>query len=346
MVELTATALPPYTNQITWGVTLYHVGTVVTDDYSTVDATVQASGGSCSAGAACTKGTWQVMPFPSPVRAIHAVLLNTGNVLLVAGSGNDPNAFAAGTFMSAIYNPAKGTFQMIPTPDDFFCAGHVQLPNGKVLILAGTLGYPAADGSHGWEGLNTSYIFNPTTNSYQQINNLNGGHWYPSATELGNGDVISLGGLDENGNGSTVTEYFRYDPASGLGTWLDQAQVNQNRQWWGMYPDMILMQDGELFYTGSHVFGNNIPGGADIYDVRQILNPAGSAPITAVPGLQDQPGGPPGTRRQPTEPERLGALQRGSIRGTERLVKEKPGCLCPASPRPVPPINLAGEASP
>jgi hypothetical protein len=288
-------ALPPYTNQITWGVTLYHVGTVVTDDYSTVDATVQASGGSCSAGAACTKGTWQVMPFPSPVRAIHAVLLNTGNVLLVAGSGNDPNAFAAGTFMSAIYNPAKGTFQMIPTPDDFFCAGHVQLPNGKVLILAGNLAYPAADGSHGYEGLNTSYIFNPTTNSYQQVNNLNDGHWYPSATELGNGDVISLGGLDEDGNGSTVTEYFRYDPASGLGTWLNQAQINQNHQWWGMYPDMILMQNGELFYTGSHVFGNNIPGGADIYDVRQILNPTGSIPITEVPGLQDQPGGPPGT---------------------------------------------------
>ncbi len=287
--------LPPYTNQISWGVTLYHVGIVVTDDYSMVDATVQASGGTCNVGAACTKGTWQVMPFPSPVRAIHAVLLNTGNVLLVAGSGNDPNAFAAGTFLSAIYNPRNGSFQVIPTPDDFFCGGHVQLPNGKVLILGGNLAYPAADGSHGYEGLNTSYIFNPATNSYQQVNDLNDGHWYPSATELGNGDVISLGGLDQNGNGGTVTEYFRYDPASGLGKWLNQAQINQNHYWWGMYPDMILMQNGELFYTGSHVFGNNIPGGAYIYDVRQILNPTGSVPLTEVPGLQDQPGGPPGT---------------------------------------------------
>jgi hypothetical protein len=42
----------------------------------------------------------------------------------------------------------------------------------------------------------------------------------------------------------------------------------------------VLMQDGRLFYTGSHVFGNGLPGtGASIYDYA-----AGS--ITDVPGLQ------------------------------------------------------------
>ena len=285
--------LPPYTSQISWGVTLYHVGTVVTDDYSTVDATVQASGGSCTAGAACTKGAWQVMPFPSPVRAIHTVLLNNGNVLLVAGSGNDTKSFAAGTFMSAIYNPAKGTFQVIPTPDDFFCSGHVQLASGKVLILGGTLAYPVS--GVGWKGQNTSYVFDPATNSYQQVNNLNDGHWYPSATELGNGDVISFGGPGTDGKGSEVIEYFKYDPATGLGTWLNQTLINQNYLYWRTYPDMILMQDGELFYTGSHVLGNNVSSGADIYDIRQILNPTGSDPITKITGLQDTPGGPAGT---------------------------------------------------
>ena len=35
--------VPPNTDQISWGVTVYGKGTVITDDYSTVDATVQAS---------------------------------------------------------------------------------------------------------------------------------------------------------------------------------------------------------------------------------------------------------------------------------------------------------------
>jgi len=55
------------------------------------------------------------------------------------------------------------------------------------------------------------------------------------------------------------------------------------------------MQDGELFYTGSHVLGNNVSSGADIYDIRQILNPTGSDPISKITGLQDTPGGPAGT---------------------------------------------------
>ena len=100
--------VPPNTDQISWGVTIYGVGTLVTDDYSMVDDTQPATGNVCTAGAACTQGVWQVMPFNSPVRAIHAVLMNNGNVLLVAGSGNDPNAFAAGTFTSAVYNPRTG----------------------------------------------------------------------------------------------------------------------------------------------------------------------------------------------------------------------------------------------
>jgi hypothetical protein len=320
-------AVPTGTDQLSFGVALYGKGTLVTDDYSMVDATVAASSVHCSAGVACTKGAWQILPFPSPVRSIHSVVLYNGDVLFVAGSGNDPDEFAAGTFESAVYNPNKGTFQVIPTPDDFFCAGHVQLPNGDVLILGGNKAYPNALTGKGYEGLQTAYIFDPVTLKYYKVNNLNVGHWYPSATELGNGDIISFGGLDQNSEGTTVTEYFKYSqpltestpnvPANDAdGKWLPESDINEDNGFWGLYPAMILRQDGELFYSGSHVFGNNETpvgdnggvdgaagagegnGGAGLLNISNILNPAsGTAgdPIVQVNGLQDNPGGPAGT---------------------------------------------------
>jgi hypothetical protein len=306
--------VPANTDQIAWGVSVYGTGTVITDDYSTVDATVQAApAAACSAGAACTRGAWQVLGNNwGRVRAMHAVMLDNGKVLLIAGSGNDINEFNAGTFKTAIYDPARGSVTTVPTPADLFCSGHVQLPNGKVLVLGGNKAFPAADGSHGYEGLNTSYIFNPVTNRYQKINNLNGGHWYPSATELGNGDIISFGGLAADSGGSVTMEYFKYNPSApnGVGNWLSLAQTNQDFVGWGLYPDMILMQNGNLFYTGSHVFGNNETpfggtpnptprgqGGAGIIgNIGNATNPNAAAfSLTTVTGLQDTPGGPPGT---------------------------------------------------
>jgi hypothetical protein len=268
--------VPPDTDQIVWGVTIYGVGTLQTDDYTMADATQPAAGTSCSAGIACTAGVWQVLPFNSPVRSIHTVLLKNGNVLLVAGSGNDPDAFAAGTFSTAVYQPKTGTFITVPTPADLFCSGHVQLPDGRVLIMGGNKAYPAADGSHGYEGLKDSFIFNPDTNTYQRVNDLSSGAWYPSATVIGNGDVISLGGLGEDSSGTVATEYF----STAQGRWLSLGEANQSWSFWGLYPAMILMQDGRLFYTGSHVFGNGLPGsGSSIYNY-------GANTITPVTGLQ------------------------------------------------------------
>lgn len=268
--------VPPDTDQITWGVTIYDTGTLLTDDYRMVDVTQPAPEGQCDAGEACTRGLWQVMPFDAPARAMHAVVLHNGNVLLVAGSGNDPAAFAAGSFATALYQPYTGTFVNVPTPADLFCAGHVQLSDGKVLIMGGNKDYPSPDGATGYRGLKESYVFDPADNSYTRVNDLNAGHWYPSATMLGNGDVISLGGLGEDSGGTVVTEHW----SAAQQRWLGLNEAGQTWRFWGLYPSMILMQDGRLFYTGSHVFGDGLPGtGASVYD-----HAAGT--VTDVPGLR------------------------------------------------------------
>lgn len=271
--------VPANTDQVTWGVSIYGIGTLTTDDYSMVDASAPAPTPSgCTDAAGCAAGKWQVMGYESAVRGIHAVMLHNGKVLLVAGSGNDAAAFRAGTFKTAVYDPANGSFTDVSTPEDLFCAGHVQMPDGKILVMGGNKDYPTADGSVGFRGLESSYLFDPATNKYTATNDMLTGHWYPSATALGNGDVISLGGLGPESHGATTTEYFDYSEKR----WLRMDEVQQTWEWWGLYPAMVLMQDGRLFYTGSHTFGNGLPGsGARIYNY-------GTKAITDVPGLQNK----------------------------------------------------------
>src|SRR6185295_8575017 len=95
---------------------------------------------------------------------------------------------------------------------------------------------------------------------------------------LGNGDVISLGGLGPTSSGTVATEYW----SSSQGRWLGMGESHQSWAFWGLYPSMILMQDGRLFYTGSHVFGNGLPGtGSSIYNYA-------TGTITPVSGLQNK----------------------------------------------------------
>jgi hypothetical protein len=88
-------------------------------------------------------GHWSRLPVPAGFRvnAIHAALLSTGKVLIIAGSGNNRDAFEAGTFRTVLYDPATEDFSEVPTPTDVFCAGHTFLPNGNLLIAGGTKSY-------------------------------------------------------------------------------------------------------------------------------------------------------------------------------------------------------------
>ncbi|OPF82723.1 galactose oxidase [Streptomyces antioxidans] len=93
-------------------------------------------------------GHWDVVNIPEEYRinTIHAALLHTGKVLLVAGSGNNAKNFAAKSFRSVLWDPGKNTFTNIPTPKDLFCSGHSQLPDGKLLVAGGTQRYEKLKG--------------------------------------------------------------------------------------------------------------------------------------------------------------------------------------------------------
>ncbi|MFE0807693.1 galactose oxidase-like domain-containing protein [Streptomyces sp. NPDC058848] len=93
-------------------------------------------------------GKWEIVEFPEEYRqnTIHAALLRTGKVLLVAGSGNNQDNFDAKQYDTRIWDPVKGTVKKVPTPTDLFCTGHTQLANGNLLIAGGTKRYEKLKG--------------------------------------------------------------------------------------------------------------------------------------------------------------------------------------------------------
>jgi hypothetical protein len=88
-------------------------------------------------------GLWTKLNIPQKflVNGIHSTLLYNGDVLIMAGSGNDQDFFNAGTFFTLLLNPVTMQEKLIPTPWDLFCAGHIELPDGNILVAGGTARY-------------------------------------------------------------------------------------------------------------------------------------------------------------------------------------------------------------
>ncbi|WP_157963659.1 galactose oxidase early set domain-containing protein [Actinocorallia populi] len=258
--------VPKGTKAVRFAMVLEDVGTLVTDNYKFK----AASGKARCVGSECTKGHWVVNDFGNGgVRAIHSVMLHNGKVLLIAGSGNGDKRFGRGEFRTWLYNPKNNTFRNIPTPYDMFCAGHVQLPDGRVLVVSGTEEYAQYAGGQetmGWIGSKKSYIFDPRTNRYVKANDLIDGHWYPSATALGNGDVYSVGGYaaQRNAQGGNLISPVAERYSWRQGRWLNANEVAQPNINWATYPSLVLAQDGRLFYNGSSVFGHPVYANGDL----------------------------------------------------------------------------------
>lgn len=266
-------AIPAGVDAIAWGISIFGNGTLTTDDYSTTKKGAVIP--PITEGPA-TEGKWTVLDYQMPIRAMHSTVLKNGKVLLIAGSGNSVENFEAGSFKASVWDPVSGIFNTLDIPKDMFCSGHVTLPNGRVLIQGGTKSYPSTAAGADYGGLKDSWIFDPDSSTFTPTNDANEGHWYPTLTELGDGDIWMAGGLKEDTTGAVNTE--RFD--SQTGQWLPTGQVPQTWSFWGLYPHMFLMQDGRLFYSGGHVFGNGLPGsGASIYDPN-------SSTIADVPGLR------------------------------------------------------------
>jgi hypothetical protein len=211
-------------------------------------------------------GSWQVLPYKTPSLAVHSAVLPGGKVLITTGSANDPNTFAAGTFTTTVWDPVAGTFEDVYTPSDVFCGGQSHLPNGDVLIVGGTSAYQTSTSD--FRGSSHTYVFNTQTMQYDPMPDMSVGRWYPTAVATGSGKVVAVSGL--TGTGALAQQHEVFDPATS--TWSPLGSHT-----FPLYPQMVLLKDGRLFYSGEN--GTWAAGKPGIWDAL------GNNSFVNVPGL-------------------------------------------------------------
>jgi hypothetical protein len=180
-------------------------------------------------------GEWRLLEDDSEVLAVHAALLPTGKVLIVAGSGNDHN-YRSGINEARLFDPATESLLGFPefagahvppndpptlNDNDPFCAGHSFLPDGRLLFVGGQLEYPT-----GWvhrvPGVTADLDHQPGT--------------YDHPLPYDNPEIIRPDCHGMLG----LREAFIFDAATGA--WSRGEKMDRGR--W--YPSTLLLGDGSI----------------------------------------------------------------------------------------------------
>jgi len=202
---------------------------------------------SAAMGQANVQGQWITLSNQIPINPIHAALMHNGKILIVAGSGNCPPSQsgcpsgapygASNSSGAGVYDPVTGVFTQLTLSWDMFCNGMVVLPDGRPFINSGTLQYDPFYGSL------QSAVFDPSTNTFTNVQNMTHGRWYPTLTTLGDGRVMTFSGVNETGSTNTAVEI--YTVGSG---WSAPVAAGWTPP---LYPRMHLLPSGMVFYSGS-----------------------------------------------------------------------------------------------
>jgi hypothetical protein len=192
-------------------------------------------------------GQWSKAAYSLPANPVHATLMHNGKILMVAGSGNCPPSqsgcpsgppySSANGSGALVLDPSTGTITQFSVSWDMFCNSMVALPDGRVLINGGTVQYDP------FFGAKTNALFDPSSNTFTNIQSMAHGRWYPTATVLGDGRVMTFSGLNETGGSNPAVEI--YTTGTGWSTQFVAAWTPP------LYPRMHLLPNGKVFYSGS-----------------------------------------------------------------------------------------------
>jgi hypothetical protein len=205
-------------------------------------------------------GVWSTLPGAMPINPIHAVLLHTGKILIVSGSGNCPPTLAgcpSGPQYpqgAALMDLSSNKITTMPIAWDMFCNGMSIMQDGRVLINGGTKGYGSLEvvgvaAEVPFTGLPNTSIFDPGTESIVDVTPTAHGRWYPTVTELNDGRMMTTSGLnDTDGNTNNTSEIWDGQK------WGAEIAGNPNIPdfpgfGFPLYPRMHLLPTGHVFYS-------------------------------------------------------------------------------------------------
>ena len=191
--------------------------------------------------------------------AVHAAMLHTGKVLMWGrqrgGIGEDTYAW--------LWDPAKGyglgaMRDVTPTHANgtnipLFCSGQSFLPDGRLLVVGGTLAQgdeSETDEYEDWAGLNEAVVFDPVSETWTELPRPEGSHgrWYPSQVLLPDGRTLVVSGFSDAPPGRVINDtHDIYDPETGTFTVLDSPEQRRTIQ---LYPHLFAMADGTVLLAG------------------------------------------------------------------------------------------------
>jgi len=236
-------------------------------------------------------GQWS-SPQAWPVTAVHSHMLPTGKVLFWGYSDE-----------AWLWDPA--TADLTPAARagyNTFCAGHSFLPDGRLLVTGGHISNSV--------GLSNAATYDPASNSWVRLPNMNAGRWYPTNTTLANGDVLVVSGDVDTIQGVNRLPQI-WEAATGAWRDLTSAQLALP-----LYPFMHLTPNGQVFASGpsqvtryldttgsgswsvvaNSVYGVRDYGSSVLYDDGKVLIIGGGDPPTNTAEVIDLNAGTPAWR--------------------------------------------------
>ena len=183
------------------------------------------------------EGQWSA-PIDLGGVAIHAALMHTGDVLFfqyVEGRGGvDKTSFVE------TWNPVTGVRRTVSLPydRDLFCASHVLLPNGDILLTGGH--DQNSTGKQDGKGVANVDTWSPVTRAWTPRAPLSEKRWYPTTVLLANNDALTFGGQADVGIRANTVD--SYDTATNAMTRLPSSATKVV----GQYPQMFAMANGKV----------------------------------------------------------------------------------------------------
>ena len=168
-------------------------------------------------------GAW-TSPQPWIYACIHASLLPTGKVLYWPGyTGDTPKFWDPIT--TAVTDAPKAGYNI-------FCAGNTLDSQGRVVTIGGQLVL--------LYGLKDNAVYNAFTRTWTRNAPTKYARWYPSATLLPNGDILTVSGLDQNSVAVPIPEVYE----AATGRWRALSGASLTLPW---YPRTFVAPNGKVF---------------------------------------------------------------------------------------------------